>query len=159
MKKLNELSQLKRSWLVAEVKISYHNQSKASDYPKINNSKDAELILRQHWSDDMELLEEFNALFLNRSNGVKGFFHLSRGGVSNTYVDLKILFAAALKGMAPAVILAHNHPSGNFKPSQTDIELTKKVQAAGKLLEIQILDHLILIPNSGYYSFADEGSL
>ena len=92
MKNLNELSQPKRPWLVAEVKISYHNQSKVSDYPKINTSTEAELILRKNWSDDMELLEEFNALFLNRANGVKGFFHLSRGGVSNTYVDLKILF-------------------------------------------------------------------
>jgi len=159
MKNLNELSQPKRSWLVAEVKISYHNQSKASDYPKINTSTEAELILRKNWSDDMELLEEFNALFLNRANGVKGFFHLSRGGVSNTYVDLKILFSAGLKALASSIILAHNHPSGNIKPSKADLELTKKVLEAGKLLDIQIIDHLILIPNSGYYSFADEGTL
>jgi len=71
---LNVLSHPKQCWLVAEVKISYHNQSKASNYPKVKTSKDAELILCQYWSDDIELLKEFNALILNRLNGVGGFF-------------------------------------------------------------------------------------
>ena len=104
----------------------------------------------------MELLEEFNVLFLDRSNRVMGLFHASKGGVAGTVVDLKIVFAAALKARASSMILAHNHPSGNLLPSQADLDLTKKFKEAGKILDIQVLDHLILSPDDRYYSFADE---
>lgn len=146
-------------WLVAEVKISYRNPLQAADRPKITSSRDAESILRTNWSDDIELLEEFNVLFLTKSNQVKGLFRASRGGTSGTVVDPKIVFAAALKGMAAAIIVAHNHPSGNLEPSQTDIDLTHKLRKSGQILELPLLDHLILAPHRGYYSFADEGTL
>lgn len=82
---------------------------------------------------------------------------ISKGGITSTAVDLRVVFAAALKARATAIILSHCHPSGNLKPSRADIELTKKFDQAGKILDIQILDHLILSPEGGYYSFADEG--
>lgn len=104
----------------------------------------------------MELLEEFVVLLLNKANKVIGLFRVSRGGTCGTVADVKIIFAAAIKAMASGVILAHNHPSGNVQPSHADIDLTRKCRDGGKLLEIAVLDHLILSPEGGYYSFADE---
>ena len=100
--------------------------------------------------------EEFHILLLNRSNTVIRKEFVSRGGVSGTVVDQKIIFKIALEHLASSIILCHNHPSGNLKPSDQDILLTKKLKEAGFLLEIPILDHLI-ITDSGYFSFADEG--
>ena len=88
-----------------------------------------------------------------------GMCPISKGGVSGTVVDLKIIFATALKGRASAIILAHNHPSANLNPSQADIDLTKKIGKAGRLLDINVLDHLILSPEGEYYSFADNCGL
>lgn len=144
-------------WLLSEVKVSYRSQTLLAHTPKITSSKDAEKVFRENWSDDMELLEECNVLFLSKSNQVKGIYRASRGGTSGTVVDLKIIFAAALKGMAAGIIVAHNHPSGNLEPSRADIELTKKLRDAGLMLDLPALDHLILAPYLGYYSFADNG--
>lgn len=145
-------------WQVSEVKISYLSKLQAADRPRINASRDAENIFRANWSDDMELLEEFLVLFLNRANQVTGLFRASRGGTCGTVVDVKIIFAAALKALACGIIVAHNHPSGNLQPSQADIDLTRKIRKAGEVLDITVLDHLILTRN-GFYSFADEGML
>jgi DNA repair protein RadC len=146
-------------WQVSEVKVTYRNVLQIADRPTINSSRDAENILRENWSDDMELLEEFNVLFLTKANQVKGIFRVSRGGTAGTVVDIKILFATALKGMAAALVVAHNHPSGSISPSQADIDLTRKLRKAGEMFDLPILDHLILAPYGGYYSFADEGIL
>lgn len=96
----------------------------------------------------LSLLEECNVLFLTKANQVKRIYRTSRGGTSGTIVDLKIIFAAALKGMAAAIIVAHNHPSGNLEPSKADIDLTKRLQSVGLNLDLQVLDHLILAPTS-----------
>ncbi len=102
--------------------------------------------------------EEFWVLFLNRSSAVLKKELISRGGVSGTVVDTKIIFKAAIESLASSVILCHNHPSGNIKPSEQDIQITKKLVEAGKFLEIPILDHVI-VSEAGYYSFADEGMI
>ena len=141
---------------VAEIQLTYKNKVKAKDRPQIMSSQDAYWVLESNWSDQMELIEEFNILLLDRANRVMAMCLISKGGVSGTVVDLKIVFAAALKGRASSIILAHNHPSGNAFPSQTDIDLTKKFEEAGKILDIQVLDHLILSPDDDYYSFADD---
>ena len=143
-------------WLLSEVKVSYRSQTLLAHNPKVTSSKDAEKVFRENWSDDIELLEECNVLFLTKANQVKGIYRASRGGTSGTVVDLKIIFAAALKGMAAAIIVAHNHPSGSLEPSKADIDLTKRLQSVGLNLDLQVLDHLILAPNVGYYSFADN---
>lgn len=106
----------------------------------------------------MEIREEFNILLLNRANHVLGWFNVSIGGVASTVVDPKVIFSVALKCNASGIILSHNHPSGNLNPSDADLNLTKKLNSGGKLLEINILDHLILTTDR-YYSFADEGML
>ena len=149
----------KLSSKVSEVRLIYLSKVKAKDRPQITSSKDAHKILRANWSNEMGLLEEFNILLLDRSNRVMARYPVSKGGVAGTVVDAKIIFAVALKCRASSIILAHNHPSGNLSPSQTDIDLTFKLKEGGKLLEILVLDHLILSPEGGYYSFADEGLL
>jgi len=122
----------------------------------IRSSKDAWNLMRRHLVDLNH--EEFWMLLVGRSSKVLGKELVSKGGLSNTIADPKIIFGTALQYQATGIILVHNHPSGNLKPSQSDIELTKKLTAAGRLLEIQVLDHLI-ITDSGYMSFADESLL
>lgn len=148
-----------KSLQVAEVQLIYRTKVKASERPQIRCSEDAHAILRQNWSDQIELLEEFYLLFLNRQNRVTGIFQVSKGGIAGTVVDAKIVFAAAVKALASSIILAHNHPSGNLQPSQQDIDLTMKLKRAGETLNITVFDHLILTPHDGYFSFADESLL
>ena len=102
--------------------------------------------------------EEFWVLFLNNSNKVVFKTNLSKGGLTGTVVDVRILFKLALEQQATGLILAHNHPSGKLKPSEADLSITRKIKEASKLLEITLLDHLI-ITEHGFYSFADEGVL
>lgn len=144
---------------VAEIQLSHKSKVKASLRPKISRSKDVEDVLRQYWNEDtLELHEQFKILLLNRTHRVIGIYEVSSGGLSGTVADPKLIFGCALKAVASEIILAHNHPSGALQPSQADIELTKKLNHAGKLLEIQVLDHIILT-SEAYYSFADEGLL
>ncbi|NNE26871.1 MAG: DNA repair protein RadC [Saprospiraceae bacterium] len=121
---------------------------------KINASKDAYLILKPHLSDLSH--EVFMVILLNRQNAIIKTVTISIGGVSGTVVDPKIIFKRALDHHASSIILAHNHPSGNLKPSKPDIDITKKICHGAGLLEITVLDHLI-ISHQGYLSFADEG--
>ncbi len=104
----------------------------------------------------IELVEQFMIVLLNRGNSCLGISNISTGGISACLVDPKIVFVTVLKARASSVILAHNHPSGNLKPSLADIELTKKLKEGGALLDVSVLDHLIVTPFS-YYSFADDG--
>ena len=104
----------------------------------------------------MDYREEFLVLCLNRANKVLGFSKIGQGGISGTVADPKVIFQVALKANASSIILAHNHPSGNCKPSTNDVELTKKIQSAGKFLDLTVLDHIILSSDS-YLSFADTG--
>ena len=97
-------------------------------------------------------------LLLNRANRLLKKKRISEGGVSGTVADPKIIYKLALEELASGIIVVHNHPSGNLTASQSDITLTKKLKEAGKVLEIQLLDHLI-VANQKYYSFADDGIL
>ncbi len=102
--------------------------------------------------------EEFWVVFLNQNNRIIGKSKMSAGGISQSVVDVRILFKTALEHFATGIIVAHNHPSGNLKPSQEDLKITKQIAEAGKLLNIQLLDHLIITQNA-YLSFADENLL
>jgi DNA repair protein RadC len=143
---------------VSEVELIYRSKVKASDRPQIMSSRTAFDIFLYNWSDQIEIQEEFNILLLNQANRVIGFYNVSKGGRASTVVDAKVVFAAALKGNAVSLVLAHNHPSYSLIPSLQDIKLTKKLVAGAKLLDLKILDHLIITPVD-YYSFADEGKL
>ena len=148
---------VQKTFKVAEIELTYSPEFKFADKPKINSSKDAFNVLMGQWSfNRIELLEEFKIILLNRRNRVIGVVPISRGGLAGTVADPKLIFAAALKSCASAIILAHNHPSGELDPSIEDSKLTQKIKDGGKLLDIQILDHLI-ITSDRFYSFADEG--
>lgn len=143
---------------VTEVKMVYYNKIKAADRPRVKSSFDAYEILVSNWDEGtIDLFEEFYILLLDRSARVMGRYLVSQGGVAGTVVDAKLVFAAALKARASSIILAHNHPSGNLRPSHADISLTEKLKKAGELLDIFVLDHLVITSGNGYYSFADEG--
>lgn len=124
--------------------------------PKITSSKDAYEQIRSYLMDLPH--EEFWILLLTRSNEVIRPVQISQGGISGTVADPKIIFKSALEHLASSMILVHNHPSGNLKPSEADKELTRRLVTSGKLLDIPILDHLI-VSELGYLSFADEGLL
>ncbi|MBD3724162.1 MAG: DNA repair protein RadC [Flavobacteriaceae bacterium] len=100
--------------------------------------------------------EEFWVLFLNNSNKVIYKTQISKGGITGTIVDIRIVFKLALEHNATSIILSHNHPSGKLQASEADIQITKKIKEAGKNLDIQVLDHVIITEKS-YYSFVDEG--
>ena len=122
----------------------------------ITGSNSVYQVLRRHLVDLNH--EEFWILLLSRSCKIIAKELISKGGLSGTVADPKIIFSIALQHQASSIILAHNHPSGNLKPSQQDIDLTRKIHQAGKILDIGVLDHLI-ITDGGFYSFADEGLL
>ncbi|MBB6613136.1 JAB domain-containing protein [Pontibacter sp. Tf4] len=144
---------------VAEVKLTYRSKVKPSERPQVTSSSDSYCILKKSWdTGKLEFVEQFKVLLLNRANRVLGLYELSTGGVAGTVADPKLVFVAALKACASAIVLCHNHPSGNTKPSAADLALTKKMKQAGEVLDIAVLDHIILTSES-YYSFADEGLL
>lgn len=131
-------------------------ESEVIKLEKIINSKDVFDAMKSHFSDLPH--EEFWMMMLNRANGIVKKEMLSRGGIAGTVVDTKIVFKMAIENYASSIIICHNHPSGNKQPSDADIKITKGIKEAGKIMEIPLADHLI-ITDSGYYSFADEGIL
>ena len=144
---------------VSEIELIYKSKIKASERPQVKDSKSAFELLVKNWDlDKIELLEEFKILLLNQANRVLGVFPLSRGGITGTVADPRLIFGAAIKACATSIILSHSHPSGNLKPSRADEELTYKIREAGKFLDIQVADHIIL-STLGYFSFSDEGLL
>lgn len=123
---------------------------------KITCSKDVFDIMQPFMLDLPH--EEFWLLNLSRSNAVIKKELISRGGVSGTVVDTKMIFKSAVENLASSIIICHNHPSGNLKPSDADIRITKNIKEAGRVMDIQLFDHVI-ITESSYYSFNDEGML
>lgn len=143
--------------IVAEVTLSYRPKIRPSQRPTVETSSDVYDILVGFWNmDQIELRETFCVILLNTKSKVLGIVELSNGGFSSTVADIRMVFSVALKACARSIIVAHNHPSGNLKPSSADIDLTRKLVAAGKILELPVHDHLIL-SSEGYFSLADEG--
>ena len=144
---------------VAEVDLVYKTKVKPSQRPQITSHLDTCRILRQIWDPaKIEMVEQFKVLFLNRANKVLGVFDASSGGITGTVADPRIILAAAIKANAVNLILCHNHPSGNLKPSKADEELTNKIKFAARYLDMQVLDHVIITAEE-FYSFANEGLL
>ena len=128
----------------------------ALEKPKITSSKDVFHLMQPIIGDLAH--EEFWVLFLNNSNKVLAKSQVSKGGLTATIVDVRLLFKRALELASVGMIVCHNHPSGKLQPSNSDIQLTKKIKAAGLTLDIKLLDHLI-VTEKAYFSFADEGIL
>jgi DNA repair protein RadC len=131
-----------------------------SDFPKskIRTGQDAADFIRKFYGDDLTLFESFYLLLLNRGNNTIGYAKISQGGITGTVVDQRIVCKYAIDSLATGVILAHNHPSGNINPSESDKSMTRNLQQCLRVFDIQVLDHIILTEDS-FFSFANEGLL
>lgn len=139
---------------ISEITVSYSTGKQKKQ--KVSNSKESYKVLLNSWNENtIELQEEFKVLLLNRSNQVLGVYPMSKGGVSITIVDAKLVFGVALKCNASSIIVAHNHPSGGLNPSEADKKLTQKLKKASEYLDIKLLDHII-ITKEGFFSFSDN---
>ena len=155
--KVKGIGEAKAITIVAALELGRRRKElETHERPKVTSSKDAYELLKSELIDIPH--EEFWILLLNRANRVVKKSQVSQGGVSGTVADPKIIFKMALDELASGIILAHNHPSGNLSASQSDLDLTRKLKEGGRLLEVQVLDHLILAGQK-YFSFADEGLL
>ena len=156
MEQLMNLSELN---MVPEVELVYKNKVKPSERPLVKSAKECYELLRLTWDENkIEFVEQFKVVLMNRAQRVLGIYELSTGGVTGTVADPKLVFTAALKANACNIILSHNHPYGNLKPSRADEELTKKIKEAAGYFDIKIVDHII-VSEDGFYSFADDGIL
>ena len=142
--------------LVGEVELVY--KKKSNKKIKILQSSDTIEYLRSIWPSDISIRECFLVLFLNRCNNIISHYIVSMGGINGTVIDVRMIAKAGIDCLASGVILSHNHPSGNINPSNNDIELTKKISEGLKLLDMQVLDHII-ISDDEYYSFIDNGNI
>lgn len=140
--------------VVAEIQATYNSKNQVQAI-KVSSSQAVNHYIRKVYPVDIEMREAFMCLYLNRANIVQGFAVISIGGLSGTTADPKTMFQHALLCNAANVIMVHNHPSGNTKPSQQDIYLTRKVKSVGEAMDLPVLDHIILTKES-YFSFADE---
>ena len=139
------------------MELSY--KPKFKNIYKVVSSEDAYKYLLPTYKEGTICYKEyFKVLFLNQASQVLGYTLISEGGITETCADVRVIMQAALLTNSVAIILAHNHPSGNLKPSRQDMEITKQVKDAAQIMRIKILDHIILT-DTGYYSFADEGEL
>ena len=144
---------------IAEVQLSYRNTVPYNKRTKVKDAKDAyKVMLKIHDDDTLDYTETFRVLYLNQNNQVLGCRVISEGGLANTCCDVRTILQGALLTNAVAMILAHNHPSGNVTPSLSDTKSTNQITKAAKLLDIQVLDHIIYT-RENCYSFADDGQI
>lgn len=154
MKTSNNLMSLR------EVRLKYIPDSGILKRKKITSSRDACMqLLEGYDKDTIAICESFVVLFMNRASKPLGIYKASTGGISGVMVDIRLVMVAALKSLATGIIISHNHPSGNLVPSIQDVELTARFDAACKLLDIDLLDHIIVTPDHSFYSFANEGMM
>ena len=141
---------------IPEIKVTYSDKVRTTDRLQILNSNDLYKVFKLAFKDCMQHHEEAYVVYMNRAKRVMGISCISKCGIAGTVVDLRIIMQQALKANASCLAFCHNHPSSNLYPSQEDKELTKKLSAACKFLDINFVDHLI-ITEENYYSFANEG--
>lgn len=142
--------------IIREAISVYVRRQSPVDLPKISSSAEAYELLKNNFFDLS--VEHFYTIYLNRANRVIGVKKISEGGVSGTVADPKVILKEALLLNASCLILAHNHPSGNMRPSESDLHLTRKLKTAATAMDMSVLDHLI-ISTGTFYSFADEGQI
>lgn len=155
--RIEGIGESKATLLIAALELGRRRHaSKATDLPTVKSSSDVAEFLKTMLQDYNH--EVFGVLFLNRANRIMRFEIVSKGGISGTVCDPRIVLRLAIDHQASAIILTHNHPSGNLKPSRADEELTSKIKSAASFLDVKVLDHII-VSQEGVYSFADDGIL
>ena len=151
------IGRAKAAIIASALELGTRRQAAASlDKPVIRKSQDIALWLQVTLKD--YAYEVFAVIFLNRANKINHFEIISRGGITGTVADPRVILKKALEENATSLVLAHNHPSGNLQPSNADEELTKKIKGAASYFDIKVIDHII-VSEDGYYSFADEGMI
>jgi len=143
---------------IPEITVSFKDTVKASKRARITCSEDAAKILFVAFEGCMEHHEEVHVLYLNKANRVLGISNVSKGGISGSLVDVRIILQIALKVSSSSILLSHNHPSGSITPSNDDLVLTEKIRKGCEAIDVKLLDHII-VANETYTSFADEGIL
>jgi predicted RNA methylase len=144
---------------IPEIKIRYNRSTRKKFFGKVSSSMDVANFIRKTFQrGDVQLQEHFVVLYLNHGNIIIGYYRHTKGGISSTIADVRLILSVGLKCAAVGIILAHNHPSGTAKPSNADLGITKKIKEAARLMEIEVLDHIVITKDS-HYSFADEGLL
>ena len=141
-------------YMVGESYLAYKEKRMAS--VNIKNSESITSFIRDIWHPDISIIERFLSINLNRANNIISYHWISQGGLAGTIFDTRIILKSALESLACSIILAHNHPSGNTTPSSADLTITSKITKSAEIMEIKVLDHIILTPDS-YYSMADHG--
>lgn len=155
--KFKGIGEAKAITIVAALEIGRRRREELNNQKiRLSSSKNAYDFIRGSLMDLP--FEEFWVLHLNRANFITKKTMISRGGISGTVADTRLIFKSAIEHLSSAIILCHNHPSGNLNPSEADILLTRRMVESGKILEIPVLDHLIVTDN-GYFSFADQGMI
>lgn len=152
--KIKGIGKAKAITIIAAFELCRRRRAIATPKLKFTSSKAVYEYMYPYLADMKQ--ENFYTLFLSKSNQIIEHVHISMGGISGTLVDPKVVFRDAVIKQVSAIILCHNHPSGNIKPSKSDMDITKKLIDGAKLLDISVLDHIIF-SNEGYFSFADEG--
>jgi DNA repair protein RadC len=143
--------------IAAALELGRRRQAAATlDKPVVRSSKDIAQYLKALLKDFT--YEVFAVLFLNQANKINHFEIISRGGITGTVADPRIILKKALEQDATSIVLSHNHPSGSLKPSKADEVLTQKIKEAAQYFDIKVIDHII-VSEEGFYSFADEGLL
>lgn len=157
---MNINANIKVKMLRAYKLVADKARSSKEELPRVKDSGEVYhwLVSEIYDKTEVEVTESFYAVFLDRNNGIKGYIKVASGGVSNVLVDPKVIFCAALKCLASGIIVSHNHPTGNTTPSAIDGKLTKALVEGAKLLDMELVDHIIFTP-CGYYSFRDHGEL
>jgi DNA repair protein RadC len=154
LQNLKGIGPAKAVTIKAALELSVKKEEEIFSRQVISSAKDVKDYLRKRLQD--ETREHFLAIYLNRRNRVISHEIISSGGITGTIVDIKILVKRALEEKATAMIISHNHPSGNCRPSPQDKILTQKIKSAAELFDISVLDHVI-VSDEGYYSFAEDG--
>lgn len=142
---------------VEEITVQYRPSIKNNDPIFVRSSQDCYTHIRPFFcSDTLEVQEQFIVMYLNHRKKVIGVYRLSKGGITGTVVDIRLVLSVALKTLATSIVIAHNHPSGNLNPSTADVKITMQLNDACKLMEIELLDHLVITQGEEFYSFKDQ---
>lgn len=147
---------MKELLIVAEISISYKPITACR--PIIKTAEMAMSAFKPFFDEDLiNLQEQFVVMYLSRSNRVLGVYSHSKGGITGTIADIRLILGTALKTAACSIILCHNHPSSNLQPSQADIDLTRRIKEAAAIMDIKVIEHLLINSEFEYYSMAEQG--
>lgn len=149
-----ELADIERDFKVREIDITFKEEKLFDN--TVRTSEDAYRFIKEIIFEGLEIQEHFVVLYMNQANRIIGYYKHSKGTINSTQVDIEIIMAVAIKTLSKAMIISHNHPSGNLRPSEADRKLTQQLKKSAKLFQIAVLDHVIATAD-GYYSFADSG--